>query len=109
MGTSNRGDSVFVHSVFFWLKEGTAETVLQEMEEDCWKLIDSMPMVQSTYVGYPAGTPREVVDNSYSLGLTTILPDPDAHDAYQVHPNHQQFLEKYKSHWEKVQIYDFIQ
>lgn len=36
-------------------------------------------------------TPREVVDNSYVVGLTVILDDTAGHDVYQEHPLHKDF------------------
>ena len=52
-------------------------------------------------------TPREVVDNSYHIGLLVMFADSAAHDVYQTHPLHLQFIERNKANWQRVQIYDF--
>jgi hypothetical protein len=36
------------------------------------------------------------------------FPDLATHDAYQIDPSHLKFIEKGKSLWEKVLIYDSI-
>ncbi len=52
-------------------------------------------------------TPREVVDNSYSVGLCVILQDAAAHDVYQTHPLHLDFIARNKGEWERVKVMDF--
>ena len=52
-------------------------------------------------------TPRDVVDNSYGVGLTVVLDDVKGHDVYQEHPLHKEFIARNKPNWKRVQIYDF--
>ena len=52
-------------------------------------------------------TPRDVVDNSYAVGLLTVFKDRAGHDAYQTHPTHMDFINRNKANWERVQVYDF--
>jgi hypothetical protein len=47
-----------------------------------------------------------VVDTTYDVGLTVVLKDVAAHDAYQDHPIHHAFVDHFKEYWERVQIYD---
>jgi hypothetical protein len=54
-------------------------------------------------------SPRDVVDNSYGVGLTVVLDNTADHDVYQDHPRHKQFIERNKQHWERVQVYDYIE
>jgi hypothetical protein len=70
--------------------------------------LGKVPSVKSLWVGMPAMTPREVVDNSYGVGLTVALEDSNGHDVYQEHPLHKEFIARNKAHWERVQIYDYI-
>ena len=37
-------------------------------------------------------TPRDVVDNSYDVGLCVVLDDSAGHDVYQEHPLHKEFI-----------------
>jgi stress responsive alpha/beta barrel protein len=48
-----------------------------------------------------------VVDNSYSVGLAVVLPDKAAHDAYQKHPLHLEFIARNQPHWDRVRVHDF--
>jgi hypothetical protein len=49
-----------------------------------------------------------VVDNSYDVGLCVIFDDVAAHNVYQSHPLHQQFIERNQK-WQRVQVRDFVQ
>ena len=58
-----------------------------------------------------AGTPvktvkRPIIDDSYSVALTIVCADLAGHDAYQVDPLHLAFVERFKTFWIRVQIYD---
>ena len=98
---------MFIHSVYFWLKEGTPATEQAALIASCNELLTKIPSVKQLWAGKPAMTPREVVDNSYSVGLTVILDDDAGHDVYQKHEKHLEFIAKHKAHWQKVLIYDF--
>ena len=37
-----------------------------------------------------------------------LLDDAAAHDVYQEHALHQEFIQRNKPHWARVQVYDFI-
>jgi hypothetical protein len=60
-------------------------------------------------MGRPAMTPRDVVDNSYDVGLCVIVEDVAGHDVYQDHPLHKQFIAQNKELWERVRIFDFME
>jgi hypothetical protein len=98
---------MFVHTVYFWLQPNTPAETRQAMVNDCEMLLSRIEGVRNVWAGVPANTPREVVDNSYDVGLCVVLDDKDAHDAYQVAEPHKEFIGKYKPHWQRVQIYDF--
>ncbi len=95
---------MLVHNVLFWLKEDLSESQLQNFKSglESLKLIDS----ESCFIGTPAITDRPAIDRSYSFCLTVIFADMVAHDAYQVHPLHKDFLNKFNTFWNKVLIYD---
>lgn len=75
--------------------------------EDCRAILAKIPTVKHLWAGEAAMTPREVVDNSYDVGLCVIFDDAKAHDIYQKHELHQQFIARNKEHWQRVQVYDF--
>ncbi len=97
-----------VHHVFFWLKN-------PDSEEDKKRLIEGLNTlreieeVKELLIGVPASTlEREVVDNSFQVSELMIFENVEAQDAYQVHPDHQAFIEKYSHLWEKVVVYDMV-
>jgi hypothetical protein len=98
---------MFVHTVYFWLDSQMPADVKQNMLNDCETLLSRIPGVCHAWGGKPAMTPRDIVDNSYDIGLCVVLHDAKGHDEYQVHPLHQQFAGAYKKYWKRVQVYDF--
>lgn len=100
---------MFVHTVFFWMKPGVSDADRQQLLRDCLELLGKVPTVKEIRVGRPAQTPRDVVDNSYDVGLTVMLADKAAHDIYQQHPLHLEFIKRNKQNWVRVQVYDYIQ
>jgi hypothetical protein len=77
------------------------------MLADCTELLGRIPTARHVWAGVPAGTPRDVVDNTYTIGLCVALDDAAGHDQYQVHPLHKEFAARYKQFWQRVQVYDF--
>jgi len=98
---------MFVHVVYFWLNEGTPDSARQQTLDDCQTYLAKIPTVRQLYTGRPAMTPRQVVDNSYQVGLCVILENSAAHDVYQEHPLHKQFIARNSASWKRVQVYDF--
>ncbi len=105
LAQSGSSDHTFVHNVYFWLKEG----ITAEEEKAFLTGLLSLKGIESIgefYYGPPAGTPRDVVDNSYDYALSIHFKDKAAQDAYQVDPVHLAFVEKLADSWRKVQVYD---
>ena len=98
---------MFVHVVYFWTKDGTPDSAKQQLVDDCRKYLGDIPTVRHLWTGRPAMTPREVVDNSYDVGLCVVLDDSAGHDVYQEHPLHKEFIARNKPNWKRVQVYDF--
>jgi hypothetical protein len=98
---------MFIHHVYFWLKAGAPGAAKEQLIGDCRSLLGKIPGVTHLWAGAPAMTPREVVDNSYAVGLAVVLPDRAAHDDYQTHPLHLEFIARNKANWERVRVYDF--
>jgi hypothetical protein len=101
--------AMFIHTVYFWLVDSAGEDVRGKMLTDIPFLLGQIPTVRHCWVGKPAMTPRDVVDNSYSVGLCVALDDVKGHDEYQAHALHAEFIARYKQYWKKVQVYDFKQ
>jgi len=99
----HRIDGKFVHMVFFFLKDTTPAGAFKELTAE---LMEDIDLVKSYHVGEPAGTPREVVDNSYTVCLVATFNSKEDQDAYQVHPVHLKYVNDHKDKWHKVVIYD---
>ncbi len=98
---------MFIHSVYFWLKDDLTNAQLEQYRAGL-KALTTIGTVTFSYVGAPAGTPREVVDNSYSHVLIVGFADKAGHDAYQDDPIHDAFRNDCGTFWDRVQIYDAI-
>jgi hypothetical protein len=98
---------MFIHTVYFWLSEDADDSTRASMQKDCVELLSKIPSVRHVWSGQPAMTPRDIVDNTYTIGLSVALDDSKGHDEYQVHPMHLEFAGRYKRYWKKVQVYDF--
>jgi hypothetical protein len=98
---------MFVHTVFFWLKEkdnAEARAALHAGLQELAKISD----VHTGYIGAPADTRRPVIDHTYDFSITFVFIDKAAHDMYQVHPDHMTFIDTCASLWDRVQVYDAV-
>ncbi len=97
----------FVHTVFFWTKDGATSAEVAKLKQGLESL-RPIKEIKKMHIGTPAGTARDVVDNSYALTLILYFDNRAAHDAYQVHPVHEKFVEGYRQLWSRVQVYDAL-
>jgi hypothetical protein len=98
---------MFVHAVYFWLREDLSA----EERATFVTLVQSLTTIEDVYQGYigrPADTDRPVIDRTYSYAEILVFQDRAAHDRYQVHPLHKQFVERCGTFWTRVQIYDSV-
>jgi hypothetical protein len=100
---------MFLHQVYFTLKQETPASAKAQLLSDCRNILAKIPCVENLWAGERAGTTREVVDKAYSIGLAIVFKDAAAHDIYQSHPEHLEFIARNKAHWEKVRIFDFTE
>ena len=98
----------FVHVVYFWLKPELSEMQAAEFETGLRAMLADSEHASTGHVGKPAGTPRDVVDNSYDYCLIVTFDDAASHEAYQVEPAHDRFREINDRFAERVQIYDSL-
>jgi len=97
--------NVFVHHVFFWLKEPQNMEANKQFEQGLNKLI-TVPQIQSSHIGTPVESPREVVDDSFTYSYMAFFKSKEDQEIYQTHPIHLQFIEDCQHLWEKVIVYD---
>jgi hypothetical protein len=97
---------MLVHSVYFYLKPEASEAEKAELKKGL-ETLKTIAEAEKVFVGIPAAVPeRPVLDKSYAAGLVVLFKGLQAHDAYQVHPIHKDFLAKHKHLWSRVQVYD---
>ena len=97
---------MLIHSVFFWLKPELTDAQRADFKAGLESL-RAVSSISSLHIGTPAPiAPRPVLDGSYTFAVSIQFKDVAAHDAYQADPVHKGFLEKFRSNWTKVQIYD---
>lgn len=96
---------MLVHSVYFWLREDLDDSAVEAFSQDVATLLD-ISTVRHGWIGRPASTRRPVIDHSYSFALTVVFDDLAGHDAYQIDPLHLTFLERQRTAWSRVVIYD---
>jgi hypothetical protein len=99
--------TMFSHIVIFWTNPAYPAAA-DELLAGANQLLKDIPGVVQCYAGKMVPSPRPVVEQSYQLALTLIFQDKPAMDAYQVHPRHVEFVEKYvKRLVKKAVVYDF--
>jgi len=100
-------NNMFVHHVYFWLKNPQSREDRAKLIEGLGKL-SKVQGIKMFHIGQPAGTDREVIDSSYAISWLTIFADKEAQDAYQVDPIHLKFVEECSPLWSKVLVYDSV-
>jgi catechol 2,3-dioxygenase-like lactoylglutathione lyase family enzyme len=96
----------FVHSVYFWLNNPDSETDRQEFLHALTTFIASSKYISSYHIAPAAGTPRDVVDNSFTYNLVCTFETKELQDLYQNEDVHLKFIEDASHLWERVQVYD---
>ena len=97
---------MFVHCVYFWLREDLTEAEHLRFVEGV-RSLTTIETVRNGFVGRPADTDRPIIDRSYSYGLVVAFENRKGHDAYQEHPAHDEFRDNCAGFWTQVKIYDF--
>ncbi|WP_224484521.1 Dabb family protein [Robertkochia aurantiaca] len=100
-------DGNFSHSVYIWLTDDD-EALRTEFKKALDDFIGQSQYISSVFIGTPAGTEREVVDNSYDYALIVTFESEEAHQQYQEEEAHDHFRETTKNMIDRIQIYDAI-
>lgn len=98
---------MFVHSVYFWLRQDLSADERQTFIRG----VESLTQIESVrhgWVGVPAPTDRPVIERSYSYALTAVFADAEGQEQYQVDPVHDRFRDDCGTFWTKVLIYDSV-
>lgn len=98
---------MFVHHVYFWLKENLTPEEKAKFKAGLVSL-KAIETIQSAHIGVPASTNRGVIDASYSYSSLLLFNTAEDEEVYQKHPIHLKFVEDCASLWEKVIVYDSV-
>ena len=95
------------HIVIFWTNPGQLNAT-EELIAGANKYLKNVPGVLQFHVGKMSPSPRPVVEQSYQVAMNITFPSKAAEQAYQIHPQHLEFVEKvFKPTCNKAVIYDF--
>lgn len=104
--TMNNIQGPFYHVVFFWMNNPDSAQEQEQLLSELERFMDKIPQPISKHIGKPAGTPREVVDNTYQFSLVLNFESKESQDEYQTDPIHLEFIDRAQHLWKKVQVYD---
>lgn len=98
---------VFIHHVYFWLKNPGNITDRDKLVEGLTKL-SKITTIKGFHIGKPASTSRGVIDTSYDISWYNLFDNDADQTSYQVDPIHLKFVEDYSHLWQKVIVYDSV-
>jgi hypothetical protein len=99
--------NVFIHHVFFWLKDRESETSLAKLRDGLLGL-SAVRTIRKFHIGMAAPTDRAVIENSYSISWLVLFDNEEDQASYQVDPIHLQFVSDCAELWDKVLVYDSV-
>ena len=97
---------MLAHSVYFTL-EDNSDTARAQLVAACHERLSG----HEGTVLFAAGTvvpdlDRPVNDRQFDVALHVVFADRAAHDQYQQHSRHLQFIEENKANWKQVRVFD---
>jgi Stress responsive A/B Barrel Domain len=98
---------MFVHHVFFWLKNAKNEADTSALVAGL-ETLKAIPGYHTAIIGKPAATNRPVIDTSYDVSWLLLFETAEQEAIYQDHPIHQTFIANCAALWERVVVYDAV-
>jgi hypothetical protein len=97
---------VLSHDVYFTLNDASP-AARQKLVEACRLYLTGHDGAVAFAAGVRAEEmKRDVNDTGFDVSLHVSFRDQAAHDAYQEHPRHLQFIESMRSNWKAVRVFD---
>jgi hypothetical protein len=94
------------HMVYFTLKD-PSPAAQKKLVEDCHRFLKGIFGIDYFAVGTRVGDlSRPVNAQDFHVGLHVVFQSRNAHDDYQVHASHLQFVAENKETWQQVRIFD---
>lgn len=106
-GLGTRHDGALQHLVLIWLKDaGNAEQRTRIIEAS--KSFRDIPGVLDVQAGKAVASERDIVDDSFDVGILVVVPDDRRLREYLAHPIHQGAKNDVLLPLvEKILVYDF--
>jgi Stress responsive A/B Barrel Domain len=99
--------NLFVHHVYFWLKNpGSKEDLLKLL--DGLQKLSSVKTIKMFHIGKPADTNRDVIERTYAVSWLLLFENKADQESYQEDPIHKKFIADCSSVWSKVIVYDSV-
>ena len=98
---------IFIHHVFFWLKNAGNKEDRNQLVEGLKKL-SKVKTIRQFHIGQPAATNRDVIERSYSISWFVVFDNPTDQESYQTDPIHLKFVEECSHLWNKVVVHDSV-
>lgn len=98
---------LFVHHVYFWLKNPGSEADKAKLIEGL-EILSKVPEIKMAHIGTPASTDRSVIERGYAVSWLLFFENLEEEEVYQKHPDHLKFIENCSHLWEKVIVYDSV-
>ena len=97
---------MLTHSVFFKLKDGSAEA-RQRLLDACNSYLRPIEGIEFFAAGeLVADLARPVNDLEFDVALHVMFTDRAAHDVYQTADAHNQFIAEQKENWDVIRVFD---
>jgi hypothetical protein len=99
--------NMFVHHVYFWLKNKDSKEDRAALVKGL-QALSKIDYIKLFHIGQPADTNREVIDTTYSVSWLLFFASKEEEERYQKDPVHLKFVEDCKHLWTKVVVYDSV-
>jgi hypothetical protein len=91
--------------VFFALKDKSPAEV-ERLIAGCQRFLSDHTGTHYFSVGRLSDAARPVNVRDFDVALHLIFDSRQAHDDYQVHPRHVEFVETFRDNWSNVRVFD---
>jgi len=98
-------EKVFMHQVYFWLKNPDSEEDKEKLIEGL-KRLTKVKIIRKHFIGLPSVADRGVIDSTYSVSWLLFFKSKADEASYQKDPIHLKFVEECSPLWDKVLVYD---
>ena len=105
---AQEGPAALAHDVYFTLNDASA-AARSDLVAACRKHLAGHEGMLAFSVGVlAADLARPVNDRDFDVALHIAFADRAAHDRYQEHARHKQFIAEQQKNWKRVRVFDSL-